>query len=156
MSPDEIEKVKRSIWDTEHSKEGERERRIEEQVEYLRIRGLADRIYREEPRRDSEEAGHLTEGGEFVLDIPEATAIWGDGSAIGWNGGEALILAGPNGVGKSTIAAQLVRARLTGGRVLGLRSRPRPRRCSTSRWIVRCDPATPEQVSRLCPARRAR
>lgn len=113
-------KTVESVWNAEHSKEGERERRVEEQVEFLRIRGLADRIYREERRRDSEEAGHLSAGGEFVLDIPEATAIWGDGSTIGWNGGEALILAGPNGVGKSTIAAQLVRARLTGGRVLGL------------------------------------
>ncbi|WP_230379194.1 bifunctional DNA primase/polymerase [Microbacterium sp. ZXX196] len=112
--------VRESIWVTEQSHESDRERRIEEQVEHLRIRGAAERIYREERRRDSEEAGHLAEGGEFVLDIPEATAVWGDGAAIGWNSGEALILAGPNGVGKSTLAAQLVRARLAGGRVLGL------------------------------------
>ncbi len=117
---EDTQKTLDSIWETEHSKEGERDRRIEEQLEYLRIRGIADQMYREERRRDSEEAGHLAEGGEFVLDVPEVASVWGHGAQVGWMRGEALILAGPNGVGKSTLAAQLVRARLTGGKVLGL------------------------------------
>lgn len=117
---EDLDKVRESVWGKEHSKESDRERRIEEQLEYLRIRGAADRLYREERRRDSEEAGHLADGDEFVLDIPETTTIWGIGEQIGWNSGEALMVVGPNGVGKSTLAAQLVRARIEGGRVLGL------------------------------------
>lgn len=117
---EDTQKTVDSIWETEHSKEGERDRRIEEQLEHLRIRGIADQMYREERRRDSEEAGHLAEGGEFVLDVPEVASVWGYGAQVGWMRGEALILAGPNGVGKSTLAAQLVRARLAGGKVLGL------------------------------------
>ncbi|RQW83568.1 AAA family ATPase [Micromonospora globispora] len=73
-------------------------------------------------------------GGAFVLDIPETPpAVWGDGDHVIWAEGEALMIAAPQGVGKTTVALQLVRARLglqdrvlgysvahTGGRVLYL------------------------------------
>ncbi|MGY1836486.1 AAA family ATPase [Blastococcus sp. SYSU DS0510] len=38
--------------------------------------------------------------------------MWGDGDQVLWARGEALMLVGPPGVGKTTIAGQLVRARL--------------------------------------------
>lgn len=62
----------------------------------------------------------LVPGGEFILDQPDRVpAIWGDGKAVLWAEGEALTLCGPPGVGKTTVAGQLVRSRLLGGEVLG-------------------------------------
>ena len=50
------------------------------------------------------------DGGSFIFDIPDETpAVWGEGSDVLWPEGEALILCGPSGVGKTTIAGQLVR-----------------------------------------------
>ncbi|GGN40447.1 KaiC/GvpD/RAD55 family RecA-like ATPase/5S rRNA maturation endonuclease (ribonuclease M5) [Actinoplanes campanulatus] len=52
-------------------------------------------------------------GGSFVLDVPDvAPAVWGDGKEVIWAQGEALMLCGPSGVGKTTIAVQLLRARV--------------------------------------------
>lgn len=52
-------------------------------------------------------------GGSFILDQPDlAPAVWGDGDSIIWAEGEALIIAAPQGAGKTTLALQLVRARL--------------------------------------------
>jgi replicative DNA helicase len=62
------------------------------------------------------------DGAAFVLDQPSTVpAVWGDGDRVLWADGEALMLCGPSGVGKTTIAGQLLAARLgllTG--VLGL------------------------------------
>lgn len=56
-------------------------------------------------------ARRFTEGGTFVLDAPDRVpAVWGDGSEVLWARREALILAGPPGVGKTTITGQIVRA----------------------------------------------
>lgn len=55
----------------------------------------------------------LTEGDTFVLDVPATPpAVWGQGDTIGWAEGEALMLVGPPGVGKTTLVVQLVAARL--------------------------------------------
>lgn len=52
-------------------------------------------------------------GAEFVLDVPEVPpAVWGNGSDVLWAEGEALMIAAPQGVGKTTLAFQVVRARL--------------------------------------------
>lgn len=52
-------------------------------------------------------------GGSFVLDIPETPpSVWGDGDHVIWSEGEALMLTGGQGAGKTTIAMQVVRARL--------------------------------------------
>ncbi|MEU1303322.1 AAA family ATPase [Streptomyces shenzhenensis] len=52
-------------------------------------------------------------GGSFFLNVPSTPpAVWGTGGDVLWAEGEALVLAGPQGVGKTTIAHQLIRARL--------------------------------------------
>lgn len=52
-------------------------------------------------------------GGSFVLDIPETpTSIWGDGESVIWAEGEACMITGGQGAGKTTLAMQVVRARL--------------------------------------------
>ena len=63
-------------------------------------------------------------GGEFLLDCPDdVPAIWGAGGEVVWAEGESLTLAGPPGVGKTTIAGQVVRGRIMGGQVLGYQVR---------------------------------
>lgn len=61
-------------------------------------------------------------GGAFVLDQPDLPpAVWGTGETIGWAEGESLMLCGPAGVGKTTLAVQLVAGRLgLFSRVLGM------------------------------------
>ncbi|MEW2610239.1 AAA family ATPase [Streptomyces sp. NPDC047880] len=60
-------------------------------------------------------------GGAFFQDVPEIPpAVWGHGGDVLWAEGEALLIAAPQGVGKTTVAHQLVRARLgLQGDVLG-------------------------------------
>jgi hypothetical protein len=53
------------------------------------------------------------DGGSFILDTPDTVpAVWGRGADVLWAQGEGLTLVGPPGFGKTTIAGQLVRARL--------------------------------------------
>lgn len=68
----------------------------------------------------------FTRGGGFVLDIPDnPPAVWGDGDSVIWAEGEACMIAAPQGVGKSTVALQVVRARLgLADKVLGYSVRP--------------------------------
>ena len=62
----------------------------------------------------------IVAGGTFILDAPDhVPAVWGRGNEVLWASGESMILAGPPGVGKTTVAGQLVRARIIGGEVLG-------------------------------------
>ena len=61
-------------------------------------------------------------GAAFVLDAPEEVpALWGRDGAVLWAAGETLLLVGPTGVGKTTVAQQQALAR-TGLRreVLGM------------------------------------
>jgi AAA domain len=65
------------------------------------------------------EAGY-TMGGPFIHDLPPGiSAVWGSGDDVFWAEGESCILAGPQGVGKSTMAGLLVRGMITGEPVLG-------------------------------------
>lgn len=58
-------------------------------------------------------ARDMVDGAAFLLDLPTTTpAVWGAGSHVLWAEGESLQLVGGNGLGKTTIAGQLVRARL--------------------------------------------
>jgi replicative DNA helicase len=62
----------------------------------------------------------LVDGATFLLDqSPEPPAIWGDGTEVLWAQGESLLLVGPTGVGKTTIAAQILEGLLVGGELLG-------------------------------------
>lgn len=65
----------------------------------------------------------LVRAGNFALDEPETVpAVWGDGERVLWSEGEALMIAGHQGLGKTTIAQQLVlhRAGIRTGPLLGL------------------------------------
>ncbi|MFE1104123.1 AAA family ATPase [Nocardiopsis alba] len=65
-----------------------------------------------QPDQDDPFAQFIT-GGSFILDVPEKTpAVWGRDGDVLWAEGEALIVCGPNGVGKTTIAGQLLAGRL--------------------------------------------
>lgn len=51
------------------------------------------------------------DGGSWLFDQPEEVpSRWGIGKEVLWAEGQALILAGPQGTGKTTISGQLVRA----------------------------------------------
>lgn len=68
-----------------------------------------------------ESEGRMVDGASFILAVPETTpAVWGHDNAVVWAEGEALTLTGTPGVGKTTVAGQVVRARLVGGKVLGM------------------------------------
>lgn len=55
----------------------------------------------------------VDEGGEFLFDgSDESEVLWGSPDEILWASGETLMLVGPTGVGKSTLAGQLVEALL--------------------------------------------
>ena len=61
------------------------------------------------------DTGHdqLRDGAAFILDAPERPpALWGYGSEVLWAEGESLMIAGPPGVGKTTLTGQLLRCRL--------------------------------------------
>lgn len=52
-------------------------------------------------------------GGDWILDQPEVIpAVWGDGDGVLWSEGEGLMLTGHQGVGKTTLAQQLVLRRI--------------------------------------------
>jgi replicative DNA helicase len=75
------------------------------------------------PSRDEKlDRARLIPGGAFILDAPKGVpAVWGSGEQVAWSQGEPLLIVGPAGVGKTTIAGQLVMARLgIGGPVLGM------------------------------------
>ncbi|MCW2090248.1 UNVERIFIED_ORG: hypothetical protein M2328_003528 [Rhodococcus erythropolis] len=55
----------------------------------------------------------LVPGGTFLFDEPaHVPAVWGSGDSILWPEGEGLMLAGQQGLGKTTIAQQLVLHRI--------------------------------------------
>lgn len=72
---------------------------------------------------DQPEADPFRDGASFILDAPEKVpVIWGDDDDVLWAQGEALMIVGPPGVGKTTLIGQVLRARLGIGTlsVLGL------------------------------------
>jgi hypothetical protein len=62
---------------------------------------------------EDEACKNFTDGATFILDIPETIpSLWGDGNEILWMEGESLMIAGPMGLGKTTLGGQLMRAQL--------------------------------------------
>jgi replicative DNA helicase len=67
----------------------------------------------DETPTDQQTDPRLLSGGAFLFDHPDSVeALWGDGDDILWAAGETLLVAGPQGVGKTTIAQQLTLARI--------------------------------------------
>jgi hypothetical protein len=70
----------------------------------------------------------LTDGATFILSAEESVpAAWGHhGTEVVWAEGEPLMIAGPQGVGKTTLMQQLAlrRAGVTDGDLLGMPVRP--------------------------------
>jgi AAA domain len=59
-----------------------------------------------------ERACQFTSGGSFILDTdPTPQPLWGDGDQVLWADGESLVIDGPQGVGKTTLAQQLALGR---------------------------------------------
>lgn len=57
-----------------------------------------------------ERHSRLKDGAAFILDVPAAVpAIWGHDDEVYWATGEALMIVGPPGVGKTTLTGQLLR-----------------------------------------------
>jgi len=72
----------------------------------------------------------LVDGATFLLDLPEGVpAVWGAGDDVLWAEGEALLIAGPPGVGKTTLVSHVLVSMLGigGTRVLGLPVAPAKR-----------------------------
>jgi hypothetical protein len=66
-----------------------------------------------EPLDAVQQSTHMVDGAAFILDAPNTVpCIWGRGDEVIWAEGESLTIAGPPGVGKTTLSGQLVRARL--------------------------------------------
>lgn len=67
-----------------------------------------------ETTSDPDEATtRLKDGATFILDVPDTVpAIWGHDDEVYWATGEALMIAGPPGVGKTTLTGQIVRGLL--------------------------------------------
>lgn len=85
------------------------------QLILIRARHAAEQRWAEEQaalaKAAADDAARAHDGATFLLDLPPTPpALWGKGEDILWARGEALMIAGPQGVGKTTIAGQLLRA----------------------------------------------
>lgn len=91
-------------------------------------------------------ARQLQDGRSFVLDAPtEVPAVWGTGTEVLWSRGESLIVAGPQGVGKSTLVQQLAlkRAGITDPDLIGFPVVPDLERC-----VLYIAADRPQQIAR--------
>jgi hypothetical protein len=58
-------------------------------------------------------SGYVIDAAQYLLDLPDKPEpVWGVGDTVLWSDGEALMLAGGPGLGKTTLAGQLARGRL--------------------------------------------
>ena len=69
---------------------------------------------REDRRADADNPiWTFIDGATFILDIPPTIpALWGEAQDVVWADGESLMIAGPMGLGKTTLGLRLLRARL--------------------------------------------
>jgi replicative DNA helicase len=72
---------------------------------------IADQVATNFGPTQGDKHGRLIHGDTFILDRPrEIPAAWGTTEELLWAQGEALLIAGPAGVGKTTIAQQVMLA----------------------------------------------
>ncbi len=70
-----------------------------------------DAAQAEKAKAELAQSARVHDGATFLLDIPPTPpALWGKGDDVLWARGEAIMLVGPQGVGKTTVAGQLLRA----------------------------------------------
>lgn len=119
-------------------------RDVSDELQRLRVRDRARQLLQAE-NTPAGVGGLTLDGAAFVLDQPaDAVPIWGNGRAVAWAQGEPLMLCGTPGVGKTTIAAQIVRARIGLGPrdVLGFTVQP------TASRVLYLAMDRPSQISR--------
>ena len=70
----------------------------------------------------SDRPGRLVDGGVFVAAESDVVPLWGADDEVLWSSGEELLIVGPTGVGKTSLAQQLVlhRMGLRAGPLLGM------------------------------------
>jgi replicative DNA helicase len=90
---------------------------------------ITDHQTHEKKRGGDSTGARFINGAQFILDIPDDTpAVWGEGDKVLWAEGEALLIAGPAGVGKTTVAQQVLLAAIgVRPHALGLAVRPAKR-----------------------------
>lgn len=104
----------------EHRRQHEREKHEARLAAVVPIR---PEIVVERQDHDEPQPPRFLDGGTFIFDQPDTIpAVWGEGRRVAWAEGESLMIAGPMGLGKTSLAGLLVRARLGLGsnKVLGL------------------------------------
>lgn len=132
-----------AIWEREEAQQAsdrEEERRLrqrqilanetERELTRLRARHAAEKTFAAElaeaAKRDAENQARVYDGASFLLDVPPTPpALWGKGEDVLWARGESLMIGGPQGVGKTTLAGQMLRGAVgLAGLVLGFPIEP--------------------------------
>jgi len=119
---------------------------LDNEVRAQRIRKQAQALVAAEgePSTQDDTPALLVDGATFLLDIPEGVpAIWGRGTEVLWAQGEALLIAGPPGVGKTTLISHVLVSMLGigGTHVLGLPVAP-------ARKVLYLAMDRPQQIAR--------
>ncbi len=84
-------------------------RGVNDELRKLRIRAEARRQFDAEQNADRPQV-QAVDGASFLLNQPDTVpCIWGTGSDVLWAEGEPLMFCGLAGVGKTTIAGQVLR-----------------------------------------------
>lgn len=91
--------------------------RVAGALDDIRVRDRARQMFAEEQaeaaRQAAAGADRMIDGADFLFDVPDLPPlVWGVGKTGLWTVGEALMIVGPQGVGKTGLSGQLVRALL--------------------------------------------
>jgi len=119
---------------------------VDREIRYLRAKDEARNRYAAEvdAAEPDDTPEMLVDGATFLLDLPEGVpAVWGAGTDVLWAEGEALLIAGPPGVGKTTLISHVLVSMLGIGdpRVLGLPVAP-------ARKVLYLAMDRPQQIAR--------
>ena len=107
------EKVREELGGHKHDPSDE-DAAIRKEMRQLRVRDTARTLYAEQKARDrlNQHSERLLDGLKFLTDQSDAERLWGTGSRVLWAPGEGLMICGPQGVGKSTVAQEIMLARM--------------------------------------------